>query len=286
MREARKPKTPGPPLAATLRRVAEAGKGDRGIDLSAQPGVPDEPAWTTVAELAEDRDLIEELMSRIERGCGVGNRAYAGTTLLRGYLWRVLLPAVAMLLAERRLPDLRAENVALRFGEGGFAEDLAFVGPRFAALPDDPEAGHPDAVVLPSEDDLLLWLGGALAETHLSALVPALRGLRVRRGTRALWRAAADVCAETFMYVGQGMGREERALGLGEKLLSGPLLPAPTNYYVLEYPGGREATRVRNTCCLYYKTGNDVCFTCPRKTDGERIEQLKEHEGGTLEVGA
>jgi len=265
------------PLAATLRRVAEAGKGDRGIDLSAHPGVPDEPGWTTVADLAGDSELLEELLSRIERGCGAENRAYSGTSLLRGYLWRALVPAAAVLLAERRLPDLRAENVALRFGEGGFVEDVAFVGPRFAALPDDPEAGHPDAVVLPSEGDLLAWLGGALAETHLPALVPVLRGLRVRRGTRVLWRAAADVCAEAFMYVGQqGMGREERALWFGERLLSGPVLPGPANYYLLEYGGGSEMTRVRNTCCLYYKVADGACFTCPRTSKEERLRRVAE----------
>jgi ferric iron reductase protein FhuF len=261
------------PLAATLDRVSDAAGG---IDVSAHPGVPDEPGWVTVALLAADTDLLEELMSRIERGCGAENRAYSGTGLLRGYLWRALLPAVAALLAERRLPDLRAENVALRFGEGGFAEDLAFVGPRFAALPDDPEAAHPDAVVLPSEDDLLAWLGGALAQTHLPALVPVLRDLRVRRGTRVLWRAAADVCAEAFMYVGQGMGREERALLLGEKLLSGPALPGPANYYLLEHAGGSETTRVRNACCLYYKVAVAACFTCPRTTHEERLRRVAE----------
>lgn len=269
-------RTPGTPLAETLSRVAVVEVGDGEIDLSARLGIPDEPGWVTVAGLAGDPDLLEDLVSRIGRGCGVENRAYSGTTLLRSYLWRALTPAVAALLTERRLPDLRAENVALRFGESGFAEDLAFLWPRFAALPDDPEAGHPDAVILPSEDDLLLWLGSALAQTHLLALIPALRGLRVRRGTRVLWRVAGDVCAEAFMYVGQGIGREEQALGFAEKLLSGPSLPGPANYYLFEHAGGSEMTRVRNTCCLYYKLGDGACFTCPRTTHEERLQRMAE----------
>lgn len=259
------------PLAATLDRIADAGGG---IDLSAHLGVPDGPAWITVADLVEDRNLLEELMSRIERGCGAQNRAYAGTALLRGYLWRVLVPAVAALLTERRLPDLRAPNVALRFGESGFAEDLAFVGPRFAALPDDPGAWHPDAAVLPSEDGLLDWMSAALAETHLPALIPTLRGLHVRRGRRALWGVAADVCAEAFLYVGQGTGREAEALGLGERLLSGAPFSAPTNYYLFEHDGGSQMTRVRNTCCLYYKVADGACFTCPRTTHEERLRRM------------
>ena len=68
-----------------------------------------------------------------------------------------------------------------------------------------------------------------------------------------------------------------------ERMLGGASrISAPVNYRVLEYPGGSEATRVRNTCCLYYKTGNGVCFTCPRKTDEERVRQLmgESSEGG------
>lgn len=264
------------PLAATLERVS-AIESEHGIELSSRLGVPDEPGWAPAAGIAGDHELLTEMMSRIERGCGLENRAYAGTSLLRIYLWRILTPAVAAFLAERRLPDLRAENVMIRFGEGGFAERLAFAGPRFFVLPDDPEAGHPDAVVALSEDALLGEMHGALSGTHLPALIPTLRTLRVRRGTRALWRAAADVCAEAFMFVGRDLGREAEGRALADKLLAPPSpLSAPTNYFTLEYPGGSEETRVRNTCCLYYKLGNGVCFTCPRKTDEERIRQLVE----------
>lgn len=269
-----------PPLAATLERVSAPGTDDE-IDLSSRLGVPDEPGWMTVADLVRDTSLLGDMMDRIGRGYGMDNPAYSGTSLLRGYLWRMLTPAVAALLAERRLPDLRAENAALRFGESGFAKDAAFIGPRFFVLPDDPEAGHPDAVAVPSEDALLGGMRAALSETHLPVLIPALRALRVRRGTRALWRAAADVCAEAFLFVGRDLGREEEACTLAEKLLDAPSpLSAPTNFYALAYPGGSERTRVRHTCCLYYKVGDGCCFTCPRKSDEERIRQLAREAPG------
>src|SRR3712207_7932563 len=67
----------------------------------------------------------------------------------------------AAFLTERRLPDLDAANVGLRFGEEGFTEGLAFAGPRFYCLPEDPEAGHPDAVVLCSTDRLIDKIGRA-----------------------------------------------------------------------------------------------------------------------------
>ena len=261
------------PLAATFGRLPAPGDG--GLDLSAYAGRTDGPGWITAADLIGDCDLLEELLSRVERGCGAGERAYAGTSLLRSYLWRILTSAVAIFLLERRLPDLQAESVALRFGETGFAERLALLVPRFSALPDDPEAGHPDAEVLPSEEDLLAQMREALAQTHLSVLVPALRDLRVRRGTRALWRVGADVCAEAFMFVGETLGRQEEALGFAEKLLAGPSpLSGPTNFFVLELDGRPKTTRVRNACCLYYWVGDGACFTCPRTTNEGRIERL------------
>ncbi len=275
----------GTPLAATLERLATMKVEDEEVQLSARLGLPDGPGWVTVEGLAKNPALLEDLLARLGREYEMEYRPFTGTTLLRDYLWRSLSTAVAALLTERRLPDLRTSNVALRFDGSGFVEGLAFLEPRFFALPDDPEAAHPDAAVVPSEDALLGELRGTLSETHLPAVVPALRGLRVRRGTRALQRAVSDVCAEALMFVGRDLGREDEGCALAESLLSAPSpLQAPANYYVLEYPGGTERTRIRHTCCLYYKVGDGCCFTCPRKTDEERVRQLTEDEQSEVET--
>ena len=256
------------------------------MELSSRTRVPDEPGWVRVDELAADGDLLTDIMDRIGRAYGEGGRPFTGTSLLRGYLWRMLTPAAAAFLLERRLPDLRAESVALCFGGGGSVEDVAFAGKGFVVLPQDPDAAHPAATVLPSEKEVLFSLGEALAETHLAVLAPALRGLGVRRGSRALRQVFADGCAEAFMFVGRHLGREAEGVGLAETLLAGPSpLSAPLNHRVLEYPGGSEATRVRNACCLYYKTGNGVCFTCPRKTDEERVRDLLARKNGSGKDG-
>ncbi len=167
------------PLTATLGRLSVAGGEGLKVPLSARAGVPDEPGWTLAADLFDAPDLLGEFMVRVGRGYGTDDRPVVGTMLLRSYLWRILAPAVAAFLAERRLPDLHAGNVALRYDERG-ALDLAFAGSCLAALPSDPAAGYPDVVVVPSEDDLLAQMRDALAESHLSALIPALRGLLVR----------------------------------------------------------------------------------------------------------
>lgn len=261
------------PLAATLERATSAGQ----MDPSAHVGVPDGPGWASAADLVADPDLLDDIMARLGRTYGTKNPAFAGTMLLRDLLWRTLRPAVAAFLCERRLPDLRAENVALRLGEDGFVAGVAFAGPRFLVLPDDPEAGHPDAAVVPVEDALDVGVRIPVSEAYLPALIPALRSLRVRRGTRVLGRAAADVCAEAFIYVGRELGKEDEGLAWAAGLLAGPPpLEAPLDYRVLPFPGGSEGRRVRSACCLYYKTGNGTCFTCPRKTDEERMRDLAE----------
>jgi len=265
------------PLAATLERLSTAGSTEEGMGLSARLGLPDGPGWIKVADLVTDLDRLDDAMRRMGQTYGLENRAFAGTFLLRDLLWTVLAPAVAVFLAERRLPDLDAQNVAVRVGEDGFCKDVAFLGARFLALPEDPEAGHPDAVVVPVEDVLDLGVRIPVSEAYLQDMIPALRELRVRRGTRLLGRVAADVCVEAFIYVGRGLGREEEGLELATRLLAGPPpLRAPLDYRVIEFPGGSETAPIRNACCLYYKTGAGTCFTCPRKTDEERARQLSE----------
>ena len=262
------------PLIATLERLATAA-GEVGLDLSAHVGRPEGPGWTRTEELAADRALLEDVLERIELGCGAENRPYAGTGLLRSYLWRILTTSVATFLLERRLPDLRAENVTLRFGDSGFAEGLAFASPRFFTLPDDPEAKHPNARVLTSEKDLLGRMREDIATAHLRTLIPTLRELRVRRGTRALWGIGADVCAEAFMFMGRNLDLEQEALDFAEKLLAGPSpLSGQSNFFILEHGGNGKTIRVRNICCLYYKLGNGPCLTCPRLTKEERVAKL------------
>jgi hypothetical protein len=260
------------PLAATLDRVSSSEVGE---SFSSRLGVPEEPGWTPATDLALDDELLGELLRRTGRGYATGDRMVEGSFFLKSYLWRVLGSAVAAFLLDRRVPDLGAQNLALRFDERGYAAGVAYAGGRFAALPTDRDAAnHPDAHLL-SEHEILGWLRDGLTATHLPGLYAALRRSRARRGTRALWGAAVDAVAETFVFAGRGLGCEAEASACARRLLSGPPpLCGPTNYYVLEHEGGREATRVRNTCCLYHRVAEKACFTCPRVTDEERRQRL------------
>ncbi len=237
------------------------------------------PGWVTSAELAgngPDNDLVEDLLRRVGGVYGSDDRAALGSLFLRGYLWRLLIPTVSAFLIERRVPDPGGENVALSFDEGGAVAGLVFASERFAALPDDPDAAHPDAQVLTSEDELLAYLRDRLA-AGLPDLFSALRRARIRRGRRALWGMAADVCVEAFVHAGRELGREGEAHASAARMLDGPSpLSGSTDYFVLEHNGTSMQTRVRDSCCLYYKIGERPCFTCPRLSNEERLRRMEE----------
>ena len=270
----RNDRTQGTPLAATLERVSEAGPwGD--IRLFGHAGSPTGQGWSTVAELYSDAPLLDDSLRRLGREYGTDIPQVTGSLFLKGYLWRVLAPAVAAFILERRVPDLGPESVALRFDGRGFPVDLAVDG-VFAALPDDPGAGHPGALVLTSEKDLSRYLGERFAGSHLPGLLAAL-GPRTRRGSSALRQMAVDAVADAFLIVGQGLGREGEAVNFAKEVLDGPSpLSGTTNYFVVEGDGRRETSRVRNACCLYYRLGRDACLTCPRAARTERTSEAPE----------
>lgn len=261
------------PLAETLSRVSATGIG--GFAPSALLGAPDGRGWVVADGLFGDDGMLDDLLGRVGRSYGTDDKAAAGTLFLRGYLWRFLVPSVAAFLIDRRLPDLGARNVALRFDEGGRPAGLAFVGPRFAAPKADPEVGSPWAESLDGEDAMLAWMGEGLAGDHLPGLISALRRCGTRRTERALGAAAADVVAEAFLWVGTQLGREDEGRAFAEGV---PYVGTPgrgsAHYFAPEQGGSYPAVRVRGVCCFYYRAGNDPCLTCPRITDDERARRM------------
>ena len=273
------------PFAETLRRLSALDAG--GLNLSAQLGAQSEPGWISAADLTGTNDEhLGELLRLVGRQYGTGDRAVAGTLFLRGYLWRILVPSVAALLAERLLPDLGPENVALSFDEGGAAAGLAFRD-RFAVLEGDPGAASPGATVLEGEGEMLDWMGEELAGRHLPELFSAFRRCGVHRAERALWSVSSDILAEAFTWAGSALGREGEARGLAERALDGsPHFPGRTNFFVLEQDGVHKWTRTRNACCLYYRVSGEVCPTCPRISQRERLCRLAPGlRSGTQDAG-
>ena len=261
------------PLAETMARISHLEVA--GTKLSVHLGPPGEPGWTVADDLAGDDAHLDELLGRVGRSCGSADRAVTGALFLRSYLWRVLVPAVAAFLVDRRVPDVGAESVALRFDEHGGAAGLALLEGRFAALKGDPAAGAAGTVIVRGEDEMLAWLGERLAEAHLPGLFSALGRCGMKRAEKALWGMVADLVAEAFAWVGPALDVEDEARAFAHEMLDGsPPISGTANFFAMEHDGGSVAARVRNACCLYYRTGGIACLACPRTTREERLRRL------------
>ena len=274
-----------PVLAVTLARVVA-------FDLE-QPAakIGDlEPGWFRAADLLRpDTPHLDEGLARSVARYPGAERRVAGAFFIGHYVWYLAAAAIACYLAERRVPDLAAENVALRYttfmweeeGESGEGErlDLRFLSGHFAALPTDPAATHSDALLLPDEAALRDWLRQRL-EKHLAPVIEAISS-RTRLGRRAQWNLAADSLAALYLHTGENLG--DKAQGCAEglalvKAIGSPLRNPHTGYITLDYQGHCETFRTRSGCCLYYRLepGNN-CTTCILRPEAERNQRLLDY---------
>ena len=213
-----------------------------------------------------------------------------GSYLIGSYSWYVAGIAIGMYLTAKRVPDLSPENLALRFSKytwhegenSGEAErmDLRFLSGRFAALPDDPAADHPDAILMPDALALREWLRDAL-ERHFAPLIEQIRS-RTRLGQHAQWCLVADTCAALFLYGGKLIGDAE--LGAAEGLAfvradGSPMKNPNTGYLSLQYLEHTEIFRTRGGCCRYYTVAEDgyKCSTCVLRKPEERDQILLDY---------
>jgi hypothetical protein len=207
-------------------------------------------------------------------------------SLLQAYQWPLIASAVACYLCDRRVPDLRIENVRLRFSiaeeedeNAEPEESIAFLGGRFFALPDDPAADHPDARIVPHRDALRDALRSGI-ETHLGSTIQRLHE-RLGCSPRGLWLFVADRCAGTLVWLMQEqdvtvgldpIGREVDAL---IRAPGSPLANKRVGLFELNYRGRSRVYLDRATCCYWYRSEDgDYCTTCPHRTEEERNARL------------
>ena len=151
----------------------------------------------------------------------------------------------------------------MRFRHGVWPDELVFLDTRFAALPSDPAAGYPDALVVPDEPALVDLLRAELVG-HLQPLLTAL-SRRSGRSERALWRTVADRAAAAFLFAGEATATRHATSRLAERLLAGPPpLRGRPRYEMLDGPDGPMPVHLRTGCCLWWRTrAARCCLTCP-----------------------
>jgi hypothetical protein len=248
-----------------------------------------EADWRPATEFSTPpASRLEEALARQAKDHPHMEARTRGSYWIGEYSWYVPLAAVTAYLAAKRVPDMAADNLALRFrtftwyegAESGEAQrlDVRFLSGRFACLPDDPAASHPDARVLPNADALRAHLRTTL-EAHLTPLIEEVHA-RTKLSRHAGWLLVADSCAALFLHSGQALGAEAYARAEGMAFVQAPGSPMnndKTAYISLQYLDHCDTFRARGGCCRYYtvsETGQDYCTTCVLRQPEDRDQRL------------
>jgi hypothetical protein len=271
------------PLATALRH-------SRTVDTEAYADIGAvEAGWLMVAGFSDPQTtLLEEALARQAKDRPHMEARTRGSYWIGEYSWYVPLAAITAYLTEKRVPDLSQENVALRFrtytwhegDESGEAQrlDVRFLSGRFACLPDDTAADHPDALVLPNADALREHLRTTL-EAHLTPIIERVYA-ETKLSRHAQWMLVADSCAALFLHSGQALGDEAYARAEGMAFVKAPGSPMNNNktgYISLQYLDHCDTFRARGGCCRYYtvsESGDDYCTTCVLRKPEERDQRL------------
>lgn len=211
-----------------------------------------------------------------------GAPSIIGSALLQSYQWQIIANTLVCCLAARRVPDLGHGQLRVRFNAEHEVAAVAFCGGRFLALPDDPDAAHPDAALVPDADAL----GTALRErieAHFAWVIDRIC-VEVNSKPRGLWLNVADSLAGDLAWLVRLL-RPATPLAALEaevaQLLSAPdspLAPSRVGLFELTYRERSEVFLDRATCCFWYKTeGGDYCTTCPRRTPEDRNARLLQY---------
>lgn len=258
--------------------------------IGARLGTPTELAWVTPAELlALASPHLATLISATQKRLHTTAVNTVGGALIQEYQWPLISTAVACFLVDRRVPDLQPAQVCLHLpteehGEGEEADHthIAYTSGRFAALPADPAADHPDATIVPDEDALRNDLRTGL-ETHFAWVIERLSAATGCH-QRGLWLYVSDRIAGTLAWLMQMQNGQsclaciDREADRLLRVTGSPLYHKKIGFFELTY---KERTHVyldRTTCCYWYKTdGGDYCSTCPHRTKEDRNGCLLKH---------
>lgn len=264
--------TAAPPLARTLAAGASrhdwfaACLGTRGTRLTA---------------LLADEVALSDLVIRTCARHDTEDRSVGASFLLGHLAWRVTGPLAIAYLEHRRVPAVDPGTVLIGFDEAGEPQPPTFATPAFHALPDDPAADHPDAVVVGEMAELRRALRDTIAGA-LGGLVAALKPW-ARRSDRVQWGELSDTVASSLWVAGRELGDEPRGVREAELVLDGtPPFTGTANFVQVTHAGSTCARRVRNTCCLAYRLDDHgYCASCPledEQTRGSRWRAALEEE--------
>lgn len=178
---------------------------------------------------------------------------------------------MAALLVDSRVPLATLAEARTNSDSGSIDGSVILPHGRFACLPADPTAAHPDALVVSDQ----VALRGVFHEVVTDALLAPLIDELVRRrlvGRKALGGMVGSRWASTAEMVARGPAercrmRTETTAVIRAHALSRAAAPV---FYEVPRGGGRALAHWRGTCCLYYQLPDvEQCAgSCPLTPDG------------------
>jgi ferric iron reductase protein FhuF len=213
-----------------------------------------EAGWVPATELLAG-PALDELLAGPTKLWGAKPHA-AAALAYKQYTYWLAMPVVLGWAVARRVPLFAADNVAVRLAADDHRVQLGMVRPAVAVLPDDPAAGHPDAVVAAGEAELLAVLRDTLLDRHVAPLVAATRE-RVRIGAHTLYGQLAAGVTYVLSEAGDLVADPVAA---GAALLDA--LDMTHLADLREAPEGGLCVR-RSTCCLAFVVPGLGGRTCP-----------------------
>lgn len=224
-------------MAHPLDQDAAALGGVGFLRIERAPGAG--PRWHRCTDLLTGPGPLDAWTARVTSWLRTTYRSepppvVAPTYLMGWYLDAVARTGATWALVRGRLPELAPAHLALHESAGGWPDAVAVSGPRFACLPDDGAARHPDAEVVADPEALLAALRSRVHE-HAAAFHEVFRPA-VKTGSRQRWGMVDDVLEASLWAARQLAGRPPGPLGL------------------------------RRSCCFAYQVDPSLlCERCPRR---------------------
>jgi ferric iron reductase protein FhuF len=268
--ELRSPPNDG--LLETLARVARLGE-NYALRIA-----PKDEGWVSAEELVHGGTVFEHVVERLSPGRGdPATRRAVGSQFVLLYL-RFIWPVVAAFALERRVPDVAAENLLVRFDGAGWPSAFALAHPRFAVLECDPSA-HEASSVAGDEAELLRWLHDRSIDRNAAPLVETVRKRLLTSGT-ALWGNVAAAFAHPLLWHVQHVAPESAAIVRDAEALLGrgkaPNLGDQVRFLRVVHDDEEWTVHARRTCCLRWcLPGASRCDDCPLVREPQAYEFLR-----------
>ncbi len=261
------------PLTDTFARLAGLNKRYPPLVLTSPT---EQEGWFPVAGLpAQGNARMVTALDNYRMAHPASDNLAPASRWFAGYLNDLMIVVFGCYLSDQRLPDLRPEQVWVRFDPHGEVAGLAWPGAQVSGLAENNNVTLSYGVVLDTIDALREHLQDELIR-HLEPVSEALAASSVFKKP-AIWALAADYVAKTMQWTARLLGDE--LLGIQEARLvnaSVSKLHRNRGFIEVEGPSGPIYFVERAACCQKrYILGKTNCATCPNRPLEERIEMAR-----------